>query len=180
MSSVLIGLRKYSFPAFVKLSARNSTQLLSKKSSHNFQKFLKSNRFGTLLTCSGLAIYYFFSPSAECMPGKSDSPLDDLSSGNFSEIFNKYFGQYSDQINQLGYSGIVGVCSGYAFKRVSKEIAFAIGGVFVFLQVCLLFCSFDFFVLIVLISFVVVLIRDSVIWDTSTLTMERLRRMSPQ
>lgn len=58
------------------------------------------------------------------------------------KLLQKYFQKYSKQFQQLGFSGIVGVFSGYAFKRISKEIAFTIGGVFILLQVsCILYTS---------------------------------------
>lgn len=42
--------------------------------------------------------------------------------------------QYSGLVSRLGFSGIMGVCTALAFKRVSRQAAVAVGAVFAGLQ----------------------------------------------
>ena len=42
--------------------------------------------------------------------------------------------QYSGQINELGMSGLLGVCSGMALKKIGKNAAVIVGTVFVMFQ----------------------------------------------
>ena len=42
--------------------------------------------------------------------------------------------KYQGELNEMGFSGLAGVCSGYCLKRVSQEVAVGIGAVFMLLQ----------------------------------------------
>jgi hypothetical protein len=88
--------------------------------------------------------FYFLNPldSAECAANSSNESSSnngnnkrnmsvDFSVDSISQLITTY----APQINELGISGVAGICVGYAFKRVSREIAFALGSIFVLLQV---------------------------------------------
>ena len=59
-----------------------------------------------------------------------------LSSLSFSFSFSilQVLEKYQGELNEMGFSGLAGVCSGYCLKRVSQEVAVGIGAVFMLLQ----------------------------------------------
>lgn len=50
------------------------------------------------------------------------------------DLLSQLMEKYQVEINEMGLSGLAGVCSGYCLKRVSEEIAIGIGAVFMLLQ----------------------------------------------
>ena len=93
-------------------------------------------RVGTLLILSSMGLAYFQleRTAAQCAAGggDNDSP-NDLPSP--SDLLAKVLEQYQCQVNEMGVSGLVGICSGYCLKRVSQEVAVGIGAVFMLLQI---------------------------------------------
>jgi len=51
-----------------------------------------------------------------------------------AEMIERLIEQYSGQINELGMSGLLGVCSGMALKKIGKNAAVIVGTVFVMFQ----------------------------------------------
>jgi uncharacterized membrane protein (Fun14 family) len=52
-----------------------------------------------------------------------------------SDPVKAFLARYRAQINNLGFSGVMGICTAVAFKRVTREIAGLIGFGFIGLQV---------------------------------------------
>ena len=133
MAAVLVGYRSLNLSHAVRILSKTSKNIQQLKTIKMNQRSL---RFSTLTfaSCGGLLAMYLWNDTADCASNNDKNSSISFPSDPV-EFFQKYYQQYSDQINQLGFSGLVGAFSGYALKRVSKEIAFAIGGVCVFLQV---------------------------------------------
>jgi hypothetical protein len=133
MAAVILGYRSLNLPHALRVAAATSKSIQKLKTLKFNQRFSRISSV-TLAGCGGIFAMYLWNDSADCASNNDKNrnisfPSDPV------EFFQKYYQQYSDQINQLGFSGFAGAFSGYAFKRISKEIAFAIGGVFMFLQV---------------------------------------------
>lgn len=133
MAAVLLGFRSLNLSHAIRVATTTSKNIQKVK---NIKLNQKISRFATVTFagCGGILAMYLFSDTADCANNNDKNSKISFPSDPV-EFFQKYYQQYSDQLNQLGFSGLVGAFSGYAFKRISKEIAFAIGGVFVFLQV---------------------------------------------
>jgi hypothetical protein len=129
MAAIVLGFRRFGLSQTLRITGLQIKTLKP-------QKFPRA-KFYSMMTfagCGSVLAMYLFNDSADCKDA-SKNPLPGRLSSDPMDYFNRYYQQYSAQFNQLGYSGIVGAFSGYAFKRISKEIAFAIGGVFLLLQV---------------------------------------------
>eukprot|EP01041_Mallomonas_annulata_P011071 gene11071-23136_t len=64
-------------------------------------------------------------PNNDSADNKGDNPRDPISI---------LIATYSPMLNKLGLSGAVGICAGYASKRIGKEFAFVVGCGFLVLQ----------------------------------------------
>jgi hypothetical protein len=132
MAAIVLGFRRFGLSQSLRVTGFQIKALKP-------QRFSKT-KFSSMITfagCGGAMAMYLLNDSADCkgaLSGEKNQPPGDPSSGPV-DYFKHFLKQYSAQINQLGYSGMVGAFSGYAFKRISKEIAFAIGSVFLLLQV---------------------------------------------
>ena len=87
--------------------------------------------FGVLST--GIYVFLNFE-TARCT--NDDYPNGDPNDkpDPISELINKF----SPAINKLGVGGLIGICTGYASKRIGKEFAFMFGVGYLVLQVA--FC----------------------------------------
>ena len=92
--------------------------------------FAVSQKSPTLIAdCSGAS-----ESSGERNCTKKSSSLPDNHDDNNDSVTN-LIDVYSPIINEIGFGTILGVCSGYALKKVGKFAAFVVGGVFIVAQV---------------------------------------------
>eukprot|EP00607_Mallomonas_marina_P004679 CAMPEP_0182427492 /NCGR_PEP_ID=MMETSP1167-20130531/17825_1 /TAXON_ID=2988 /ORGANISM="Mallomonas Sp, Strain CCMP3275" /LENGTH=200 /DNA_ID=CAMNT_0024609777 /DNA_START=80 /DNA_END=682 /DNA_ORIENTATION=+ len=88
----------------------------------------------SLFTGMGLGmiagVYVYARVNTAYCADDSAVPSDDPKSDPVASMISKF----SPIINKLGMGGLVGVCAGYASKRLGKEVAFIIGCGFLVLQ----------------------------------------------
>jgi uncharacterized membrane protein (Fun14 family) len=132
MSAVLFGIRRGVSRFSLRVEHSAPKRPITSKTSAIVRNPSRITRRGIFIGCGAASLIFAFSDPLQCASGGAGSSGD---SSDPSNIINNLLDRYSEQINQLGVSGVVGACAGLAMKRVSQEVAVTIGGIFALLQV---------------------------------------------
>lgn len=134
MSAILFGMRRGFARFAVRVEAAPKRRIASKASTAVTRNPSRLTRRGLFIGCGAASIMWALSDPIQCASGGGAGAAAKGSSDP-SDMISNLLDTYSEQINQLGFSGLVGLCSGLAMKRVSQEVAVTIGGIFALLQV---------------------------------------------
>jgi hypothetical protein len=123
------------------ISRRNSTispiNLTWKFLRNDGKKLLTQRGVRASLGFGFLSGIYLFSNrmnAAHCADNENSSSSNDKDPKKLDPV-SSLIEQFSPLINRLGLGGLIGVCAGYASKRIGKEFAFYAGCGFIILQV---------------------------------------------
>ena len=123
-----------------KLLTKRSFNIVLSKNLGNKRSLINSKSicYGGAFLTTGIVISQLVTNLSYCDDsGDDNSDKGSLQpgGGNNNDPISSAITSLSPMINKLGMGGLLGICSGYAFKRFGKEVAFVVGCGFIVLQV---------------------------------------------
>ena len=131
MSAILLGVRFGVRRFSVNVGRVPKRQVLSEAGVVS-RRISRVSRGGFVVGCGAASLMWILSDPIQCASGGAGG----ANIPDPSQIISKFFNAYSDHVNEMGVSGLVGLCAGIAAKRISQEVAVTIGTIFMVLQVC--------------------------------------------